>query len=72
MNCLETNFKPMVEDDFGENSLSNFKKVAKIGGGTYGIVYKAVNKKTKEIVALKKMILEVKFPMISTANLSLD
>jgi len=36
----------------------NFQKIEKIGQGTYGIVYKATDVKTKKFVALKKIRLE--------------
>ncbi|XP_038182240.1 cyclin-dependent kinase 3 isoform X2 [Arvicola amphibius] len=36
-----------------------FRKVEKIGEGTYGVVYKAKNKETGQIVALKKIRLDV-------------
>ena len=58
MQTIET-IKPFEEDNFGEGSLQDLKKIEKIGSGTYGIVYKCMHRKTKEIVALKKMILEV-------------
>ena len=35
-----------------------FEKVEKIGEGTYGVVYKARNRVTDEIVALKRIRLE--------------
>uniref|UniRef100_A0A8C9MEW1 cyclin-dependent kinase n=1 Tax=Serinus canaria TaxID=9135 RepID=A0A8C9MEW1_SERCA len=35
--------------------MENFQKVEKIGEGTYGVVYKARNKVTGEVVALKKI-----------------
>ncbi|XP_064419271.1 cyclin-dependent kinase 2-like isoform X5 [Latimeria chalumnae] len=35
-----------------------FRKVEKIGEGTYGVVYKAVNKLTGDMVALKKIRLD--------------
>lgn len=35
-----------------------YRKVEKIGEGTYGVVYKAVNQSTGETVALKKIRLE--------------
>ena len=37
---------------------SKFEKQEKIGEGTYGVVYKARDSVTKEIVALKKIKLE--------------
>jgi len=40
---------PKVED---------FLKIEKIGEGTYGVVFKGKNKKTGEIVAMKKIRLE--------------
>ncbi|XP_072117678.1 cyclin-dependent kinase 2-like isoform X5 [Mobula birostris] len=38
--------------------MDNFQKVEKIGEGTYGVVYKAMNKVTGEMVALKKIRLD--------------
>ena len=38
--------------------MENFHKIEKIGEGTYGIVYKATDKITEQIVALKKIRLE--------------
>lgn len=38
--------------------MENFQKIEKIGEGTYGVVYKARNKTTGEIVAMKKIRLE--------------
>lgn len=38
--------------------VKNFQKIEKIGQGTYGIVYKATDVKTKKFVALKKIRLE--------------
>jgi serine/threonine protein kinase len=39
-------------------ALSNFEKREKLGEGTYGVVYKAIDKRTNEVVALKKIRLE--------------
>lgn len=38
--------------------MDNFQKIEKIGEGTYGVVYKARDKITKQFVALKKIRLE--------------
>ncbi|KAK7083516.1 Cyclin-dependent kinase 2 [Halocaridina rubra] len=39
-------------------SVSDYEKIEKIGEGTYGVVYKAQDRITKRIVALKKIRLE--------------
>jgi len=38
--------------------MDNYTKMAKIGEGTYGVVYQAKNNATGDIVALKKIKLE--------------
>ena len=38
--------------------MSNYKRLEKVGEGTYGVVYKAIYKPTKQLVALKKIKLE--------------
>ena len=57
MNSLDS--KNFLNSNFGENQLAKYKKLEKVGSGTYGVVYKAIDVDTDEIVALKKMILEV-------------
>ncbi|KAL6649092.1 hypothetical protein ACP70R_013316 [Stipagrostis hirtigluma subsp. patula] len=42
----------------GEAEWSRYEKKEKIGEGTYGVVYKAVDKVTNETIALKKIRLE--------------
>ncbi|CAH0548889.1 unnamed protein product [Brassicogethes aeneus] len=39
-------------------NMEDFLKIEKIGEGTYGVVYKGKNKKTGELVAMKKIRLE--------------
>jgi len=44
------------EDQYGRcRAVSEFEKLNRVGEGTYGIVYRARDSKTGEIVALKKM-----------------
>ncbi|CAI2161384.1 19922_t:CDS:2 [Funneliformis geosporum] len=43
----------MVEEEYQE-----YTKIEKLGEGTYGVVYKARDKKTGKIVALKKIRLD--------------
>jgi cyclin-dependent kinase 2 len=38
--------------------MDNFERLESIGEGTYGVVYKARDRNSKEIVALKKIKLE--------------
>jgi serine/threonine protein kinase len=38
--------------------LEKYKKLEKLGEGTYGVVYKAINLETGETVAIKKIRLE--------------
>ena len=40
------------------NGLEKYQKKEKLGEGTYGVVYRAVNLETGEIVAIKKIRLE--------------
>ena len=48
------------DSTFGHDEVSSrYKKITKIGKGTYGVVYLATDNKTNEKVALKKMIIHV-------------
>lgn len=38
--------------------MDKYRKIDKLGEGTYGIVYKARNRETDDIVALKRIRLE--------------
>ena len=49
----------MLLPDFGESDVDRYEKKEKIGSGTYGVVYKSLDKLTGQTVAIKKMILEV-------------
>ena len=40
---------------FGRKTLRNYHNIRKIGSGTYGDVYQAVDLETGEIVAIKKV-----------------
>jgi len=44
------------EDVLG--AMENFQKIEKIGEGTYGVVYKAKDKSSGRMVALKKIRLD--------------
>ena len=48
----------MTTKDWGVRCVDTFEMVAQIGEGTYGQVYKAKDKATSEMVALKKVRLE--------------
>jgi len=47
----------LIPDD-DQDRLTKYRKLQKIGEGTYGVVYKAQSNETKQIVALKKMRLD--------------
>jgi len=38
--------------------MDRYEKIEKVGEGTYGVVYKALDKKTSQVIALKKIRLE--------------
>jgi len=45
-------------DFYHKMSIERYQKIEKIGEGTYGVVYKARDKVSQEIIALKKIRLE--------------
>ena len=48
-----------------EHEDDGYLKIDKIGEGTYGIVYKAKNRSTGRLVALKKIRLETEVILLS-------
>jgi len=44
---------------FGTSNYARYQRINEIGDGTYGIVYKARDNETGEIVAMKKTKLDV-------------
>jgi serine/threonine protein kinase len=59
----------MEKDDFGRNDKSIFKKCDKVGSGTYGEVYKGINTKTKETIAIKKIKIDLENEVIPSTAL---
>jgi serine/threonine protein kinase len=53
--------KMMDHDSFNlqDEVSARYKKIERIGKGTYGVVYRAIDAKSNEEVALKKMIIHV-------------
>ena len=43
-----------MSEEIAPNILKKYEILQKLGKGAYGIVWKAINKRTREIVALKK------------------
>ena len=50
--------KQPEEQKFGYGKIQDFQRIKSIGEGAYGVVYKGINEKTKEIIALKKIKLD--------------
>ena len=49
----------MEEDNLGDNHKFLYEKIEEVGSGTYGVVHKGRNKKTNEIIAIKKIKIEL-------------
>lgn len=49
----------MFQSNFGETSIERYERKQKIGTGTYGVVYKALDTQTNKLIALKKILLDV-------------
>lgn len=48
----------MYNDNSGGNEVERYQRISKIGEGTYGVVYKARDKLTNDVVAVKKIRLD--------------
>lgn len=46
------------EQKFGYGKIEHIQKIETLGEGAYGVVYKGINERTKETIALKKIKLE--------------
>lgn len=50
--------QPKEEQKFGYGQIGEIKRVEQLGEGAYGVVFKGINQKTNEVIALKKIKLE--------------
>eukprot|EP00009_Paramoeba_aestuarina_P013282 CAMPEP_0201539272 /NCGR_PEP_ID=MMETSP0161_2-20130828/69966_1 /ASSEMBLY_ACC=CAM_ASM_000251 /TAXON_ID=180227 /ORGANISM="Neoparamoeba aestuarina, Strain SoJaBio B1-5/56/2" /LENGTH=315 /DNA_ID=CAMNT_0047946569 /DNA_START=172 /DNA_END=1116 /DNA_ORIENTATION=- len=62
-----TTLSSSFEDDLEKDFLNRFTGKEKIGEGTYGVVYRALNRETNETIAIKKIRLETEEGVPSTA-----
>ncbi|CAL1147034.1 unnamed protein product [Cladocopium goreaui] len=52
--CLDLQRRRAMSEEIDRHVLRKYEIVQKLGRGAYGIVWKAIDKKTREVVALKK------------------
>ena len=45
----------LTDEDIDEDILARYRPILELGKGAYGVVWKAVDKQTKQVVALKKV-----------------
>ena len=59
----------MEDDNFGKHDRSIFQKIESIGRGTYGVVYKGINKETNETIAIKRIKIDFENEGIPSTSL---
>ena len=57
-----------MSEEIESHILKRYELIKKQGKGAYGVVYKAMDKKTKEIVALKKILMLFKMLLIQKGH----
>ena len=58
-----------MSEEIESHILKRYELIKKQGKGAYGVVYKAMDKKTKEIVALKKILMRFKMLPIQKGHI---
>lgn len=58
-----------MSSDFGLSDSTRYEKRDKIGSGTYGVVYKALDRKSGQFVAIKKMIVQLEHEGVPSTTL---
>jgi len=64
----------MFASAFGTTNMDRYQVIEKIGRGVYGVVYRARDNETNEVVALKKILLEIEsegVPSVAIREISL-